>query len=47
MAQTADVACFTEREVKGTPSSERTGFLKRRYLAAPLTVDIEYIRLLT
>src|SRR5512135_795629 len=47
MRQPADLACFTEREVKSRPSSERTAFLKERYLAAPLTVDIEYIRLLT
>ncbi len=38
---------FTPREVKGEPSSERTAFLKRRYLEAPLMVDIEYLRLLT
>ncbi len=38
---------FTGREIKGTPSSERTAFLKQRYLDAPLMVDIEYIRLLT
>ena len=38
---------FTPREVKGAPSRERTAFLKKRYLAAPLMVDIEYIRLLT
>jgi hypothetical protein len=47
MDKPADVACFTEREVTGRPSSERTAFLKERYLAAPLTVDIEYIRLLS
>ncbi|MGE5358814.1 MAG: pyruvate formate lyase family protein [Bacteroidales bacterium] len=38
---------FAQREVRGTPSSERCAFLKRRYLDAPLTIDIEYIRLLT
>ncbi len=38
---------FTQREIKGTPSSERTLFLKERYLEAPLRVDIEYTRLLT
>jgi len=38
---------FTPREVVGRPSCERTAFLKRRYLDAPLHVDIEYIRLLT
>jgi formate C-acetyltransferase/4-hydroxyphenylacetate decarboxylase large subunit len=41
-----DVA-FTPREVRGFPSSERSAFLKQRYLDAPLMVDIEYIRLLT
>ncbi len=38
---------FTPREVKGSPSSERSAFLKRRYLDAPLVVDLEYISLLT
>ncbi len=38
---------FARREVRGTPSSERSAFLKQRYLEAPLMVDIEYIRLLT
>src|SRR5512139_2465520 len=38
---------FAQREVKGAPSSERSAFLKQRFLDAPLMVDIEYIRLLT
>ncbi len=46
MTDTATSA-FTCREVRGTPSSEHTAFLKQRYLEAPLVVDIEYIRLLT
>lgn len=45
---TQDVTkAFVGREIKGTPSSERTAFLKSRYLSAPLMVDVEYIRLLT
>ncbi len=40
-------ATFVPREVRGAPSSERSAFLKQRYLAAPLMMDIEYIRLLT
>ncbi|HEY3354447.1 MAG TPA: pyruvate formate lyase family protein [Polyangia bacterium] len=40
-------APFTPREVQGRPSTERTAGLKRRYLEAPLMVDIEYLRLLT
>lgn len=38
---------IAQREVTGTPSSERSAFLKQRYLDAPLMLDIEYIRLLT
>jgi indoleacetate decarboxylase len=38
---------FTPRETRGRPSSERTAELKRRYLEAPLRVDIEYPRYLT
>ncbi len=39
--------CFEQREVKGNPSTGRSGALKQRYFDAPLMVDIEYIRLLT
>ena len=35
------------REVTARPSTPRTAFLKKRYLEAPLRVDVEYIRLLT
>lgn len=38
---------FTQREIRGNPSSSRSSALKTRYLDAPLMVDIEYIRLLT
>ena len=38
---------FAPREIHGQPSSERSAFFKQRYLAAPLMVDIEYMRLLT
>ncbi len=38
---------YTPREVAGTPSVERSAFFKKRYLEAPLRVDIEYLRLLT
>ncbi|MEG0500125.1 MAG: pyruvate formate lyase family protein, partial [Rikenellaceae bacterium] len=38
---------FTIREIKGSPSSERTSFFKNRYLNSPLMVDIEYLKLLT
>ncbi len=40
-------ARFADREIKGTPSSERSAALKRRYLDSPLMVDVEYIRWLT
>ncbi len=40
-------ATFARREISGAPSSERSTFLKQRYLDAPLMLDIEYIRLLT
>lgn len=38
---------YTPREVAGAPSTERSDFFKKRYLKAPLRVDIEYLRLLT
>ncbi len=38
---------ITHREITGTPSSDRSAYLKSRYLDAPLMVDIEYIRHLT
>lgn len=38
---------FTDREIKGTPSTERSAFFKQRYLSSPLMMDIEYIRNLT
>ena len=38
---------FVPREVHGQPSCDRSAYLKRRYLEAPLMVDIEYIRALT
>ena len=38
---------FTGREIRRSPSSERTAFFKNRYLEAPLMVDIEYISHLT
>lgn len=41
------VSPFAPREVQGRPSTERTAFLKRRYLEAPLMVDIEYTAHLT
>ena len=47
MPDTANVAPFTPREIAGRPSCERTAGLKRRYLEAPLHVDIQYLRLLT
>ena len=40
-------ASITDREIKGSPSSGRSAFIKQRYLDAPLMVDIEYIRYLT
>ncbi len=40
-------AVFVGREVTGRPGSERTAFLKKRYLEAPLMVDVEYLRHLT
>ncbi|MCX6551589.1 MAG: hypothetical protein NTY02_11415, partial [Acidobacteria bacterium] len=47
MSHAAATSSFTPREVVGHPSDARTAFLKRRYLEAPLYVDIEYIQLLT
>ncbi|MCE5269262.1 MAG: hypothetical protein LLG00_15400, partial [Planctomycetaceae bacterium] len=46
---TANSCCspFTPREVVERPSTERSAYLKDRYLREPLTVDVEYIRLLT
>jgi len=38
---------YTPREVQGRPTSERSAALKRRYLEAPLYVDLEYLRHLT
>jgi indoleacetate decarboxylase len=38
---------FTDREISGNPSSERSAFLKKRYLDSPLMVDTEYIKHLT
>jgi pyruvate formate-lyase/glycerol dehydratase family glycyl radical enzyme len=38
---------FAGREIAGQPSSERSEFLKTRYLEAPLMIDIEYLRHLT
>lgn len=38
---------FAEREVKGSPSNERSAFFKQRYLSSPLMLDIEYIKNLT
>ena len=38
---------FTDREIRGIPSNERSAFLKKRYLDSPLMVDIEYIKHLT
>jgi pyruvate formate-lyase/glycerol dehydratase family glycyl radical enzyme len=38
---------MTPRETTSSPSTERSSYLKSRYLSAPLMVDIEYIRLLT
>jgi indoleacetate decarboxylase len=38
---------FTPREVLERPSTERSAYLKDRYLREPLVVDVEYIRLLT
>ena len=34
-------------KLRASPSTARTGFLKRRYLDAPLRIDIEYIARLT
>jgi formate C-acetyltransferase/4-hydroxyphenylacetate decarboxylase large subunit len=47
VAQLAPNEQPTRREVKGAPSSPRTAALKKRYLEAPLMVDVEYARLLT
>ena len=47
MSATACCSAFTPREVAERPSTQRTAYLKDRYLRAPLIVDIEYIRLLT
>ena len=47
MAQVSVETGFTPREAAAGPSSPRTALLKRRYLEAPLRVDVEYIRLLT
>ncbi len=47
MTTVTQTVAFAPREVRGTPSSERSAFLKQRYLDAPLMMDIEYIRLLT
>ena len=41
MATEAAPKAFAPREVHGRPSSERTAFLKARYLEAPLVVDVE------
>jgi formate C-acetyltransferase/4-hydroxyphenylacetate decarboxylase large subunit len=38
---------FTDREITGIPSNERSAFLKKRYLDSPLMVDTEYIKHLT
>ena len=38
---------FTDREISGIPSNERSAFLKKRYLDSPLMVDTEYIKHLT
>lgn len=38
---------FTPREVFERPSTDRSAYLKDRYLREPLVVDVEYIRLLT
>lgn len=38
---------YTDREIKGTPSNERSKFFKQRYLSSPLMMDIEYIQHLT
>jgi indoleacetate decarboxylase len=46
-AQQPTRGSLSRREIIGQPSSERTAALKRRYLDAPLMVDIEYMRLLT
>lgn len=40
-------ASFAQREIKGQPSQDRSAYFKRRYLEAPLMVDVEYLRLLT
>ena len=47
MAQVSVETGFIPREAAAGPSSPRTALLKRRYLEAPLRVDVEYIRLLT
>lgn len=45
---TQDVtARFSQREIHSAPSTARSAFLKDRYLAAPMMVDVEYIRLVT
>ncbi len=38
---------FTDREITGTPSGDRSAYLKNRYLDSPLMVDTEYIKHLT
>lgn len=43
----SNASAFTPREIHGRPSTERSVFLKKRYLEAPLRMDIEYIRALT
>ena len=40
-------ASYAAREVRGQPSGERAAYLKRRYLEAPLMLDVEYLRHLT
>lgn len=35
---------FTEREVRGRPSSKRVRMMRDRYLSSPLMIDVEYIR---
>lgn len=35
------------REIKSKPSTERSAYLKKRYLESPLMVDVEYIKHLT
>jgi formate C-acetyltransferase/4-hydroxyphenylacetate decarboxylase large subunit len=38
---------FTNREITGTPSCDRSAYFKNRYLDSPLMVDTEYIKHLT